>query len=73
MKDALGQPLQTVYPRSTMARVLQTGKSEYNIGLESIKHVSVISDRMPLWRDGKVEVLSLFSATGPRSRGWRRI
>ena len=35
VKDALGQPLQTVYPRSTMARVLQTGKSEYNIGLES--------------------------------------
>lgn len=48
VKDALGQPLQTVYPRSTMARVLQTGKSEYNISLESIKHVSVISDRMPL-------------------------
>ena len=61
VKDALGQPLQTVYPRSTMARVLQTGKSEYNIGLESIKHVSVISDRMPLWRDGKVEgVIAIF-------------
>lgn len=73
VKDALGQPLQTVYPRSTMARVLQTGKSEYNIGLESIKHVSVISDRMPLWRTAKWRVLSLFSATGPRSRGWRRI
>ena len=61
VKDALGQPLKTVYPRSTMARVLQTGKSEYNIGLESIKHVSVISDRMPLWRDGKVEgVIAIF-------------
>ena len=61
VKDAIGQPLQTVYPRSTMARVLQTGKSEYNIGLESIKHVSVISDRMPLWRDGKVEgVIAIF-------------
>lgn len=61
VKDAIGQPLKTVYPRSTMARVLQTGKSEYNIGLESIKHVSVISDRMPLWRDGKVEgVIAIF-------------
>lgn len=61
VKDALGQPLQTVYPRSTMARVLQTGKSEYNISLESIKHVSVISDRMPLWRDGKIEgVIAIF-------------
>ena len=55
VKDALGQPLKTVYPRSTMARVMQTGNSEYNISLESIKHVSVISDRMPLWRDGKIE------------------
>ena len=88
VKDALGQPLQTVYPRSTMARVLQTGKSEYNIGLESIKHVSVISDRMrdpvtyyhfilaTVCRSGgtaRWRELSLFSATGPRSRGWRRI
>ena len=55
VKDALGQPLKTVYPRSTIARVMQTGNSEYNISLESIKHVSVISDRMPLWRDGKIE------------------
>lgn len=61
VKDALGQPLKTVYPRSTMARVLQTEKSEYNISLESIKHVSVISDRMPLWRDGKIEgVIAIF-------------
>lgn len=44
-----------IYPRSTIARVMQTGKSEYNISLESIKHVSVISDRMPLWRDGEIE------------------
>lgn len=61
VKDALGQPLKTVYPHSMMARVLQTGKSEYNISLESIKHVSVISDRMPLWRDGKIEgVIAIF-------------
>lgn len=53
--DALGQPLRAIYPRSTIARVMQTGKSEYNISLESIKHVSVISDRMPLWRDGEIE------------------
>lgn len=51
-----------------MARVLQTGKSEYNIGLESIKHVSVISDRMPLWRDGKVEGVIAIFRNGPRSR-----
>ena len=60
-RDALGQPLRTIYPRSTMARVMQTGKSEYNISLESIKHVSILSDRMPLWRDGKIEgVIAIF-------------
>ncbi len=60
-KDAIGQPLKTVYPRSTIARVMKTQKIEYNVSLESIKHVSVISDRMPLWRDGKIEgAIALF-------------
>lgn len=53
--DALGQPLSSIYPRSTIARVMQTGRAEYNISLESITHVSVISDRIPLWRDGEIE------------------
>ena len=34
---------------------MQTGKPEYNISLESITHVSVLSDRIPLWREGKIE------------------
>lgn len=53
--DALGQPLAAIYPRSTIARVMQTGMAEYNISLESITHVSVISDRIPLYRNGKIE------------------
>ena len=52
---ALGQQLKDIYPRSTIPRVMQTGKPEYNISLESITHVSVLSDRIPLWRDGQIE------------------
>ena len=52
---ALGRLLKDVYPHSTIPRVMQTGKPEYNISLESITHVSVLSDRIPLWREGKIE------------------
>lgn len=54
-QDALGKPLSTFYPRSTIARVMETGKAEYNVNLESIKHIAVISDRIPLWRNGEIE------------------
>lgn len=50
---ALGQPLKKIYPRSTIARVMRTGRPEYNISLESITHISVLSDRIPLWHDGE--------------------
>ena len=53
--EAIGQPLKVIYPRSTIARVMRTGKTEYNISLESITHVSVISDRIPLRRDNQIE------------------
>lgn len=52
---ALGQPLESAYPRSTIPRVMRTGLPEYNISLESITHVSILSDRLPLWREGRVE------------------
>ena len=34
---------------------MRTRKAEYNISLKSITHVSVISDRLPLLNEGKVE------------------
>ena len=34
---------------------MRTGLPEYNISLESITHVSVLSDRIPLWHNGKIE------------------
>lgn len=55
VNEAIGQPLKDIYPRSTIARVMRTGKTEYNISLESITHVSVISDRIPLRRDNQIE------------------
>ena len=50
----MGKLLEEVYPRSTIARVLRTGKAEYGVGLESLRHVRVLSDRMPVRRDGKL-------------------
>ena len=54
-KDAvLGRPLAEVYPRSTIPQVLRTQKAEYNVSLESLRHVRILSDRMPVWRDGRI-------------------
>ena len=50
----VGKPLAQVYPQSTIPRVMRTGRAEYNVGLESFKHVRILSDRMPVWRDGKI-------------------
>ncbi len=50
----VGKPLSQVYPQSTIPRVMRTGRAEYNVGLESLKHVRILSDRMPVWRDGKI-------------------
>ncbi|MBM6937502.1 Spo0B domain-containing protein [Pseudoflavonifractor phocaeensis] len=51
-EQAVGKLLREVYPCSTMDRILQTGRPEYNVSLESLKHVRVLSDRVPI-REGK--------------------
>lgn len=54
-KDAvLGRPLAEVSPQSTIPQVLRTQKAEYNVSLESLRHVRILSDRMPVWRDGRI-------------------
>ncbi len=54
-KDAvLGRPLAEVYPQSTIPQVLRTQQAEYNVSLESLQHVRILSDRMPVWRDGRI-------------------
>lgn len=50
---AVGQALHTVYPSSTLHRVLRTGKSEYNVSMKSLKDIRVISDRLPIFENGK--------------------
>lgn len=52
--SAVGKPLHTVYPRSTLDRVLTSRQSEYNIPLRSLKRVRVLADRMPIWEAGQV-------------------
>ena len=51
-ESAVGQGLHDIYPRSTLDRILKTGQPEYNVSLESLKHVRVLSDRVPI-REGK--------------------
>ena len=48
----LGKPLQVVYPRSALGRILRTGQSEYNVSMKSLKDIRVLADRLPLYEDG---------------------
>ena len=50
----LGLPLHQVYPRSTLDRVLRTGQPEYNVSMNSLKEIRVLSDRLPLYENGKL-------------------
>ena len=53
-RSSVGRPLAEVYPQSTIPQVLRTQKAEYNVSLESLRHVRILSDRMPVWRDGRI-------------------
>lgn len=53
-EGVVGKSLHTVYPRSTLDRVLRTGKPEYNVSMSSLKDVRVLSDRLPLYEDGRL-------------------
>lgn len=50
----VGKPLSQVYPQSTIPRVIRTEQPEYNVSLESLHHVRILSDRMPVRRDGQI-------------------
>lgn len=49
---AVGKPLHTIYPQSTLDRILRTGRAEYNVSMRSLTQVNVLSDRLPLYEDG---------------------
>ena len=46
---AMGRPLHSVYPSSTLDRILRTGRPEYNVSMKSLKDVRVQADRLPLY------------------------
>lgn len=52
--DAVGKPLREVYPVSTLGRILNTGKPEYNVSMKSLPDVRVLSDRLPIWENGQI-------------------
>ena len=53
-KKAMGRPLHEIYPRSTLDRILRTGKPEYNVSMKSLENVRVLSDRIPIRENGAV-------------------
>ena len=50
----LGRHLHAIYPRSTLDRVLRTGRPEYNVILRSLDQARVFSDRLPLYEGGEL-------------------
>lgn len=48
----MGRPLHSVYPSSTLDRILRTGRPEYNVSMKSLKDVRVLADRLPLYESG---------------------
>ncbi len=53
-EDAVGRPLYEVYPNSTLDRILDSLRSEYNVPLSSLKHVQILADRIPILAGGQV-------------------
>jgi len=53
-KEIEGCPLHEIYPKSTLDRILKSRRSEYNIPLSFSQEERVLSDRMPIWEDGRV-------------------
>ena len=51
-KTCIGCSLHTVYPNSTLDRILQTRQPEYNVSMRSLKDVQVLADRLPLYDNG---------------------
>lgn len=53
-RELEGRPLQEVFPSSNLQRVLKSKRSEHNVPLSFSPDERVLSDRMPIWEDGRV-------------------
>lgn len=49
-----GKNLKDIYPASKLGDLLKTGKKEFNVQMKSLKNDYVISDRMPIYDNGKI-------------------
>lgn len=49
-----GRILREIAPKSTLDRVLKSKRSEHNIPLSFLPMERVLSDRIPIWEDGRV-------------------
>ena len=58
---ALGAPLHTIYPNSTLNLILKHKRSEYNVAIKSLSNVQILADRLPLYEHGSlVGAVSIF-------------
>ena len=61
LNTAVGKPLHSVYPASTLGRILRTQRPEYNVSMRTLKHIRVLSDRLPIYDGGAlVGAVSIF-------------
>ena len=53
-KSAIGHTMRELGRASNLRRILRTGQVEYNVAVEGRPGERILSDRMPICRDGKV-------------------
>lgn len=52
--NLVGKALHEIYPQSSLDRILASKRPEHNVPLTFSQHERVLSDRMPIWEDGRV-------------------
>lgn len=53
-QEVEGKPLHDVYPQSTLDRILASKRPEHNVPLLFFERERILSDRLPIWEDGRV-------------------
>ncbi len=53
-EDLQGKAVEDIYEKASLQRILQSKRSEYNVPLVFLESERVLSDRMPIWSDGRV-------------------
>lgn len=53
-EETVGRHIHEIYQQWTLDRTLQTKQAEHNVALGFLKGEQVLSDRMPIWEEGRV-------------------